>query len=448
MKTKVLFVTWALTTLWAASPSKAQINPTHNFIGLDISTSPQNVLFTYESNFALGALLGMSRVGIYQNWTAIETAPLTYNLAIMDIANDYYPAHNVAVDLTITPIHTNQLEVPTDLKNIAFDSPLFINRFNTLLDSVKAHLPKLTLSSLVIGSEHDVYLGTNAALWTQYTNFYKAVAAHARTLWPGLKVASELTFNGISTQNEKAQALNEASDYIGVSYYPLNGNFTVKPLSTIPTDFANLVRLYPLKPICFYQYGFPSSTVCNSSEALQAQFIAQTFTTWDTYADHIKMIDFTWLHDLDTAKVLYYRDYYGITNNAFLEYLRTLGLRTWNGSGTNKKAFAQLQCEAHKRGYNTLNIPCSTGISGESDGQRHVSLFPNPSQSQLHVELSFDIQNGEWKILDSWGQVHKSMTGVNGSKWHIPTHDLPLGMYVLEVKSENSRLSRPFMVAK
>lgn len=447
MTIKSIFLT--LTGIITVFLSTAQIHPTTNFIGLDISTSPQNVSFTYDSSFALGTQVGMSRVGIYQNWTALETAPLTYNMAIMDIANYYYPAHHMSVDLTITPIHTNKLEVPSDLQTTAFDHPVFIQRFKSLLDSVKAHLPQLSLSSLVIGSEHDVYLGSNAALWMQYTNFYKEVSIYAKTLWPGLKVATELTFNGIVAQNTFAQTLNAYSDDIGVSYYPLNSNFTVKPVAVIPSDFATLVNLYPAKQICFYQYGFPSSTVCNSSETLQAQFIAQTFTTWDTYADHVKMIDFTWLHDLDTALVHYYKDYYGLGDPIFLEYLRTLGLRTWNGSGTNKAAFYQLQCEAKRRGYNQLNTNCSTILDVEQTSScQPASLFPNPVQTDLSLELPFEVQNADLKIMNALGHVNRSLSGINGKKWNIATSDLPNGAYLLELRGDNIYVKEAFVVCK
>ncbi|MCK9208685.1 MAG: hypothetical protein M0P66_16355, partial [Salinivirgaceae bacterium] len=305
MKTKMILRIMVLFGLLPSITIKGQITPVDNIIGIDVSTFPQNAGFNYDSCFLLGKNLGMGSVGIFQNWTAIETAPFTYDFAIMDIANYYYPAYSMPVDLTITPIHTNNLEVPSDLTSVAFDDPIFINRFKTLLDSIKVHIPNVTLSSLVIGSEFDVYLGTDAALWTQYANFYNSVSSYAKTLWPGLNVATELTFKGITSQNGFAQVLNSNSDFIGVSYYPLNNDFTVKPVSTVPVDFATLVGLYPTKPICFYQYGYPSSTVCNSSEALQARFITQTFSAWDTYAANIRMIDFTWLHDLDTALVNY-----------------------------------------------------------------------------------------------------------------------------------------------
>ncbi len=423
----------------------AQITPTSNFIGVDVSTQPQNASFNYDSCFILGKNLGMSRVGVYQNWTAIETSPTTYNMTIMDIANVYYPAYNMSIDLTITPIHTNNLEVPSDLISVPFDNPVFINRFNRMLDSVKAHIPNVTLSSLVIGSEHDVYLGSNSTLWGQYITFYNSVINHAKTLWPGLKVATELTFNGIISQNTFAQALNTNSDYIGVSYYPLNTDFTVKPVSVIPTDFASLVTLYPTKPLCFYQYGYPSSATCNSSQALQAQFISQTFTSWDAYASHIKMIDFTWLHDLDMALVNYYGTYYGLTDSVFLEYLHTLGMRTWNGNGSNKLAFDELQCQAKQRGYNALPINCTTNIEEVNNLDEFV-LFPNPVQNKLNIQLLQDIGDLDITVFNTSGQKIKTMSSVKEKQISIDMSEFTNGLYLVEIHSAKNSICKKIVL--
>ncbi|MBN8695876.1 MAG: T9SS type A sorting domain-containing protein [Bacteroidetes bacterium] len=376
-----------------ALPGIAQVNTTNNRLGFDISTFPQNnTSYTYDSCMHAGGTLGITQVGIFQNWTAIETAPNTYNFTILDIADFYYPLSNMPVDLTITPIHTNNLEVPSDLSSTPFNSPVMISRFKKLLDSVRAHTPNLVLSSLVIGSEHDVYMGSNTALWNEYKVFYDSVTAHAKTLWPGLKVATELTFNGLTTYNTQAQLLNTNSDYIGVSHYPLNTDFTVKPPANIANDLATIVGLYPTKPICFYQFGYPSSATCNSSENMQKDFITETFTAWDTYSSNIRMIDFTWLHDLSPADVAYYGTYYGITNAAFLEFLRSLGFRQWNGNGSNKPAWNELGCQAMQRGFNTGNWNCPL-TTIEEEAIANASFFPNPAQGKILFNDHTSIKN-------------------------------------------------------
>jgi len=448
MTIKSIFRIIAVVGLLCSLKTKGQINPTNNKISVDVSTQPQNAAFNYDSCFALGAKLGMSSVGIHQPWTAIETAPGTFNFTILDIANWYYPAHGVSIDLNIDPLETNHLEVPSDLTSVAFDSVLFINRFKTLLDSVKIHIPNSTVfSSLVIGSEGDVYLGSNTVLWQKYTTFYNAVSAYARTLWPGIKVSTELTFDGLINDNTSAQVLNTNSDYIGVSYYPLNSNFTVKPVTTVPIDFKAITTLYPTKPICFYQYGYPSSSSCNSSQVQQAHFITQTFQSWDMYAANIRMIDFTWLHDLSTAAVNYNATYYGISDLIFLEFLRTLGLRTGDANGTDKQAFLELECQSKQRGYNSLPVACITGID-EAVHENVFSIFPNPATENLIIEMSFDLHDAELKILDALGRTKKCISKINNRKTSIETLDLADGLYFIELRDNHRQVNAKFVIKK
>lgn len=450
MTPKIIFKTITLVGILVSELIYTQINPMNNIIGVDVSTLPENPSFNYDSCFVLGQNIGMGTVGMYLNWTAIETSPLTYDFTLLDIANIYYPAQGMPVDLTIAPIHTNNLEVPSDLATVAFNNPVMINRFKALLDSIKSHAPNLVLSSLVIGSEHDVYLGTNTTLWAQYTTFYDSVSAYAKVLWPGLKVATEITFNGIVAFNNLVQTLNTNSDYIGVSYYPLNSNFTVKPISTIPIDFATLVGLYPSKPICFYQYGYPSSSMCNSSEELQAQFITQTFKTWDIFASNVKMIDFTWLHDLDSATVNFYGAYYGITDTVFLDFLRTLGLRVWNGNGSNKLAYTELLCQAKQRGYNNFNINCTTEITSQIDNENKLitTVYPNPTKNNLNINVSFDLINAEIIIYNLLGQVQSRISNLNNRNINVETINLANGIYFILLRNKDRQITEKFIISK
>ncbi|MCX6351914.1 MAG: T9SS type A sorting domain-containing protein [Bacteroidetes bacterium] len=436
MKIKTFFNLVAVWVLYSTTIANAQIKPATNRIAVDINM-PQNK--GYDSAFALGTKLGMTQMGLSQTWTAIETSPNKFDFWVFDIANIYYPAYNIPIDLTIAPINTNRLEVPSDLTSKAFNNPVVIGRFKTLLDSIKKHAPKLKLSSLVIGSESDVYLGNNSTKWAEFNTFYDSVSTYAKTLWPGLKVASELTFNGMIAQNVLAQKLNANSDYIGVSHYPLNSDFTVQPISTIPSIFDTIVALYPKKPICFYQYGYPSSASCKSSEELQRQFIAQTFTTWDKYAANIKMIDFTWLHDLDTASVSYNSKYYGIKDTSFLEFLHTLGLREWFGNGKDKPAFLELECQAKQRGYNNLKITCVSGINDENTSSDGFTIYPNPATENLTINFSNNQNSTEGiQIYNAIGVLVMEVEVAQSIQ--INTIDFAKGLYFICLKNHPEQL--------
>lgn len=446
MKKNISFTCFFIVLFYLISNySVAQVSPEVNSLSIDISTFPQDSSFNYDSCFNAGKEIGISSVGLFQNWTAVEIAPGTFDLRVFDAANYYYPLHNISVDLKLVPIHTNNLEVPSDLVSVAFNDQVFINRFKTLLDSVKSHLPDLTLSSLVIGSEHDVYLGTDSTLWKHYTEFYDSVSAYARTLWPDIKIASELTYSGITEKNDLAQKLNLSSDYIGVSYYPLDENFAVKSPSVIYSDFSELISLYPSEKIIFYQFGYPSSSICNSSEVLQAEFVSTAFSAWDMYAGNIKMINFTWLHDLDSVQVSYYGSYYGLNNNAFLEFLRTLGLRTWNLNGTDKLAINVLRCEAKKRGFNDLNVSCDVR-NKEVIEEHDFQIVPNPSTDNIKISLAPEIHKATIEITDTEGRISKRFFIEDLSLINVSVADLQPGVYTVRILSDHKQITKKIII--
>jgi hypothetical protein len=316
-------------------------------LGIDVSMAADN---NYDKAFATAKNAGMQEIGLYFNWDDIETSPGVYNNPYFQMANTFYPPTGTMVDLTITPIHTNQLVVPGDLGSTSFDDPVMIERFTDMLDWVFSEIPDLEVSSVVIGSEFDVYFGTDKNQWEKYQVFYREVTAYVKEHYPDTKVAAEATFDGLTGHTkEYTKALNEYSDIIGVSYYPLKSDFTVKDPSVVYSDFDTLTTMYKGRTIYFYQLGYPSSPVLKSSEAKQKQFIQEVFRAWDAHASQIKMIDFTWLHDMSPQTVESFKEFYGIGSNNFAEFLATLGLRTYDGN--EKEAFKALHTEAKARGW-------------------------------------------------------------------------------------------------
>jgi hypothetical protein len=206
-----------------------------------------------------------------------------------------------------------------------------------------------------------------------------------KTLWPDTKIATEITFGGLINYNSNAQVVNTNSDYIGVSYYPLNPDFTVKPITAIADNIEALIDLYPSKPLFFYQYGYPSSALCSSSDYLQRDFITKTFEIWDLHPIAIKGFDFTWLHDLDPVMVDYWGEYYGLTDEVFLEYLRTIGMRTFEGMGTDKPAMQELLCQAALNGFSDVDVECITTIS-DDNLVATLTIYPNPVKDYFSIK--------------------------------------------------------------
>ncbi|MDE2345911.1 MAG: hypothetical protein KGL13_05535, partial [Gammaproteobacteria bacterium] len=144
-------------------------------------------------------------------------------------------------------------------------------------------------------------------------------------------------------------ALNQYSDVVQVTYYPLNNDFTPESPSVVGTDFNTITGLYPGRIIYFLEAGYPSSTQCGSSQAQQAQFIDNVFTAWDQHINQIKLISFFTLTDFSPQTVSQLESYYGLSSPCFGQYLGTLGLMTY--SAQQKQAYMELNTDAHVRGW-------------------------------------------------------------------------------------------------
>lgn len=305
----------------------------------------------FAAAFSKAQEIGIQDVGLTFDWNTLEPEPQKYDAKWLSIANIFYPSKKVGVSITIRPISTNRKVVPSDLMDTAFDDPRMIWRFKSLIDFVFSQIPDVKINSLVIGSEMDAFLGDDPALWRQYTEFYRVIGSYVRKKHPGLKIAAEAMFDGLTGKSKmQLRALNKYSDIIGVSYYPLNADFTVKDPGVVAVDFASVSSLYPSGEIWFYQLGYPSAELLKSSEAKQSQFISEVFKAWDKNK-RIKMVDFTWMHDLPQESLDFNAKYYSLSDPAFLEFLRTIGLRTYPGTGADKQALRTLRKEANLRGW-------------------------------------------------------------------------------------------------
>jgi hypothetical protein len=303
----------------------------------------------YADAFNIGKKVGMQRVGVYINWKDLEPEPNKFDYPYFSAINDFYPANDTSVDITITPINTSIDVRPADLKGRPLDDPEVVARFESAIDKIIVSLPRVEIGSLVIGSEMDAYAGKDESKWKSYVSFYKKVADYVHNKYPGVKVATELTYQG-AVSSRYAGELNESSDIIGISYYPLEGNFTVREPKTVKKDFARLLENFKgSKPVYFYQYGYPSSKYVGSSEDKQASFIKETFEAWDLYKSRVKMIDITWLTDMSTAELNTTSKFYRSFDRRFTDFLSSIGLRSY--SGREKPAFDQMKKELKARGW-------------------------------------------------------------------------------------------------
>ena len=307
----------------------------------------------FPKSFGEALVLGNETQVLPQDWMDIETKPGVFNPSpnVFAVANQYYAIYGMPIHLSLRPVHTNRKMVPSDLAERALDDPETIRRFQNLLQWVAGQLPQVPVESLVIGSEVDIYCWGDEQRWGEWTHFYAAVAAYARTQFPKTFITCETTFASFGGRDlHFLRDLHRHSDVVGVSYYPMKpGLRGVRPPDAVHRDFEILAQAIPEKPVMVYQIGYPSSATLGSSQQKQASFITEMFRAWDRYPDRIQLLNLQWMHEAPEFGVDRFTDYYQNNDLHFRAFLGSLGLKGWQGEP--KAAWITLERESKARGF-------------------------------------------------------------------------------------------------
>ena len=380
----------------------------------------------------------MSTILVSTGWSSLHPDTSTWSPAVLeqfDLMNAYFPTIGLKVELQLRTVNTVVEELPAELAGSTYDDPLVVQAMLETLDTLFAHIPGLELAALNIGNESDALWGMDASRYEQFGNLLTAVKPHAKALYEALhgdtlSVGTTFTWGGLTnaTTAPFCQLANTTADHISATYYAIQNDFTVKPPFAVMADLDLLTTMQPgPKPIRLAEIGYPSGSLCNSNETLQSEFVQWTFTAWDQHMARIPYMNWFLTTDWDSATVADLGVYYGITVPTFLEYLRTLGLRTWPGSGTDKLAYGTLLCELETRSF--CNTNCVNGIP-EQVGRSEPRISPIPSSGWIRCSLPVD-HKATSVIIRSIGGGKAALLP------YAPEMDLsgfPDGVYALEVE--------------
>lgn len=378
----------------------------------------------------------MSATIISIGWSELHPDTLSWNADVveqLDLINSFFSYIGVKVELQLRPVNTVVEEMPAELAGLPYDDPLVVHALLQTLDTVLGHLPDVELAALNIGNESDALWGTDTSRYTAFGVLLQAVMPHAKALYEAshggdtLSVGTTFTWGGLTgaVTGPLCQITNAGADHISATYYGIENDFTVKPPSDVIPDLALLTTLQPgTQPIRLAEIGYPTSSVCGSSEQLQSDFVQYAFTAWDQHMDRIKYMSWFLTTDLDSATVEELGIYYGLSAPVFLEYLRTLGLRTWPGAGTDKPAYQTLLCELQARGFCATS--CPNGIA-EPASTSPLGLFPVPASGRLTIQGT-DLRPGEpVQFIPMTGQSRLVLP----YSTEMDISDLPSGTYAV-----------------
>ncbi len=398
---------------------------------------------TYDNAFQFAIAHCMDITHLQYPWGNYETAAGVFDpeqMPFLDISNIYYPAYDMPLELNIGTMNTTVNSVPSDLLNTPYDDPMMIDRFKAFLDTVFAHIPDVEIKTLNIGNESGIFMGTDAEQYARYKTFLNAVVPYAKQKYMDLHgvdlpVGTTLTLGNLTnvTTAPLCHQLNEGLDIVSATYYPLLPGFQMNVPTAVHDDFADLVNEYPdiEQAIHLAECGYASSPVCGSNESMQAQFFEEVFIAWDTHYDNIKSLSFFKIADWSQAEVEELGEYYGLDDEAFLEYLRTLGLRTFPALGEDKEAMASIRCALTER--NWCAIDCTVGLDETS--RPSFSMYPNPAAERLTIELPTDLDFYAIHLVDMTGRVIREAALSIEANVTLSLDDISAGIYSVRLLS-------------
>lgn len=324
----------------------------NRLLGIDILDPTETGSFNY--NVGIVKQIGTDFTTAQVKWSDIEPAPYNYQDAygIFTSFNRFLPSAGLKLSLTINPIDASGKIVPADLESHRFSDTTLINRFKAMVDFAFTKIDFKLLSNIMIGNEIDDFdhSGEPPEFWQDYQVFLTEIIQHLHLNYPGLPVGFTAELDGLLEQSHIFNPLSKVVDLVGVIYYP-NYGYEVMPPDIIFSHLNDLIENYPNTLISFQEIGYQTSSKNKSTEEDQAKFFCNFFRVWDQHNKQIIAANIVRLNDVSMEDARRLATPYGIQSEGFIEYLRTLGLRTYPGLGQNKMAFDIIKENVQARGW-------------------------------------------------------------------------------------------------
>ena len=275
-------------------------------LAMDVGPGPGETL---DAAVAAARAAGVTTVVLNYDWAELEPAAFQYQSARLAADNAFYSTapHAMSIVLNIRPIAGACRVVPPDLAAMAWNDPVMTTRFGYLLTWIHGYLPALDVKVMSVGTEVDTHLAP--VDYPAYKTFFEVARQNAKSLWgQPLPVGVTVGRDALAVPGPEQAAildLNEHADHVLYTYYPLNGDFTVKDpyAGPIADTYAALAAVdgnpkTAGRPVDLIEVGYPTSGALASSLAKQQSFVAAMFGIWDAYHPRIPTVVFNWEADL------------------------------------------------------------------------------------------------------------------------------------------------------
>lgn len=303
--------------------------------------------------------------------------------------------YDLKFHLSIKNPSTGVNYVPSAYTGLTFEDTIFTNAFfqfaKTLIDSFAAITDYLS-----VGVEADIYFKNHPNEIDEFAQLFDTIADYVHLNYPNIKISTAVTVEyGIKTDDTLWQVTKNSSDVLCVTYWPLNNDFTVisTAISDISSDMNTLLLKAGSKPVIIKECGFPSSTLVNSSDSIQANFTREIFLQ-TMNKPQIVGVEWQFLADFSSSLVNYWASFYQINSAEFKGYIGSLGLM--DSVGVAKPAYSVF--------LQMMDSVCSTSGIKENLTMEKISIYPNPTKGIISIATDRKLLESDFIIFDPLGR--------------------------------------------
>ena len=329
----------------ASSDHPASAKAGKPLLGVTVTTyaneeeSPANLMKRFDQSTRAG-ITYISGAG---KWAELEPSKGRYKLDSIDFQAHLAQSNGAKMSFTLRVIDTIHKAVPPDLQDKGWMDPQMQSRVLALIDAI-APVLNGRVQWFAFGNEIDGYFDKHPNEIGDYVRLYALVADHIHRAAPGVKVAASLQFAGLGRLSGALRDLDGRLECLIVTYYPLNGDFTVQDPSAPLRDLPRMRAAAGARQVVLQEIGYPTGAENRSGEQQQAQFLQNVFAAMRQSPDVFVAGNIFMLADLRERHARDLAHYYGIDGYApFKTFLQTLGL--FDGNGRPKQAWLVFQTE-------------------------------------------------------------------------------------------------------
>ncbi len=299
---------------------------------------------TVQARFKQAVEAGVTFMYISPKWSELEPKAGEFHFRDLEADIEKSRLHGLPVVMNLRVVDTNQRSLPKDLETRSFQDRSLRDRLLTLIDALARKLEG-RLSHVMIGNEIDAYFSPRPREVEAYAELYGVAARRLKELVPGLPVSATVTFGGLSEANGRLGPILDQTDFLALTYYPLEADFTFRDPATVGADFARILQAAGEKKVLLQEVGYSTSALNRSSEEKQAEFVAKVFAELRRQPGRFVGANFFLMSDFSEAMVEQFARYYGLPHaDRFRSFLATLGL--FDKEGRPKKSWAIFRGQA------------------------------------------------------------------------------------------------------